>query len=320
MIIITGGAGFVGANLVARLNKRGINQIVVCDTFDTADKWLNLAGKSIADLIHPSELLTYIEDNKKLIQMIFHLGKKDNSCTNVDHLIQVNFRLSMALLQWCSKNRVRLIYTSTSDTYGHLQDRPQDGYDHPYLSSLLPLTPYAWSKHLFDQAIAALFQTSDQHYRVPPQVAGIKTFHVYGMGEGHKPLEEQSFIAQCFQQIQDTGTINLPSFTDKFLCHEQDFVHIDDCINVLEWLMDKKELSGLFNVGTGEAHSLKHVANIILNTLGKRPIDDDIQATGLVARADISSLRAKGYDSPFISCDEGVIKYTKQLYPLTKAA
>jgi len=185
MIIVTGGAGFIGSNLIAALNARGRKDIILCDHLGMDDKWRNLARRQIAEIVNPEDLFTYMREHADggvwgRVEAVFHMGANSSTTeSDVDLILSQNFRFSLDLWRLCAEQEVRLIYASSAATYGDGRAGFADGLDVSQLDQLKPLNPYGWSKHLFDQRVAHL--AMDPRTR-PPQYVGLKFFNVYGRG------------------------------------------------------------------------------------------------------------------------------------------
>lgn len=322
MIVITGGAGFIGSNLVAALEERGLSKLVVCDVFGSGNKWRNISKREVYDIIPPQQLLSYLEIHKNQIQMIFHLGAITSTTeTDVDALLQNNFRLDLDLLNWCSRHRVRFVYASSAATYGAGEEGFIDGYNRQILASLSPLNPHAWSKHVFDRTIAQIKDAESKDYPLPPQYVGLKFFNVYGPNEYHRGTH-MSVVPQLFQQIRDTGSAQLfKSYNPEYADGGQlrDFIHIDDCLQIMLWLYDNPEVNGLFNVGTGKARSFEDVAQTIFSAMHREAkiiyVDMPISSRAIyqyITQADMSGLRAAGYSRDFMSLEEGIQEYIQR--------
>jgi ADP-L-glycero-D-manno-heptose 6-epimerase len=315
MIIVTGGAGFIGSNLVAGLERRGLKDIVVCDVFGDSDKWRNIAKRSLRDIVPPSELFDYLSAHKAEIEAIFHLGAISATTErDVDLIVKTNFVLSRDLWRWCAKNRIRLIYASSAATYGDGTEGFVDDDAPDALARLRPLNPYGWSKHAFDRRVSDIIHKSRSE-DAPPQWAGLKFFNVYGPNEYHKG-EQMSVVAKLYPQLAAGAHARLfksarPDYEDGGQL--RDFVFVDDCVEVMLWLYDNPEVSGLFNVGSGKARSFKDLAMAAFTAMGLAPkihyIDMPEQLKGkyqYFTEADLSRLRAAGYDRPMTELEDGV--------------
>ena len=320
MILVTGGAGFIGSNLVAGLEADGVNNIVVCDRLGTDDKWRNIAKRDLADLITPEDLLPYLDDNANRVEAVFHLGAISATTeTDADLIVENNFRLSCELWTRCAKYRIPLIYASSAATYGDGAAGFIDNTTRSHLSSLRPLNAYGWSKHLFDRWVARILETGSAD-QSPPQWAGLKFFNVYGPNEYHK--ERQISVAlKNYREISAGGPAVLfrshnPDYSDGG--QSRDFVWVGDCVEAMIWLAQTPSASGLFNLGTGEARSFADLANAVFDGLGKAPeiAYVDIPATirdkyQYFTQARMDRLRAAGYPRLFSSLEEGVKRYVR---------
>lgn len=319
MIIVTGGAGFIGSNLVAGLQEKGISDIVVCDVLGSDDKWKNLAKRELRDVVHPDRMWEYLERYKNKIEAIFHMGAISSTTEyDADLVIDTNFVLSRDLWKWCANNDVRFIYASSAATYGDGAHGFVDDEDTDHLAKLQPLNPYGWSKHLFDKRIARI--AKDKTETAPPQWAGLKFFNVYGPNEYHKG-DQMSVICKRYPEVMAGASAKLfksyhPDYSDGGQL--RDFVYVKDCVDVMLWLYDNKDINGLFNVGTGEARSFKDLALALFAATGK---PEKIQYTEMpetlkdkyqyFTEATMKKLRDAGYDKEFTSLEDGVRDYVQ---------
>lgn len=318
MIVVTGGAGFIGSNILAALEERGEDELVVCDRLRANDKWRNIAKRELADLVHPDQIFDFLDANKGNIRAIFHMGAISSTTeTNADLIATNNFALTMALWKWCASHEVRFIYASSAATYGDGSQGFDDDFSIQALAKLRPLNAYGWSKHLFDRRVARKIA---EHKRTPPQWVGLKFFNVYGPNEYHKG-GQQSVVSQVYGHAVADSPFNLfRSHNPQYKDGEQlrDFVWIGDCVEVMMWLLDHPEVSGLFNLGTGKARSFYDLAATVYRALGKEPhikfrdtppeIRDKYQ---YFTQANMCRLRAAGYDRPFTPLEEGVTEYVQ---------
>lgn len=316
MYVVTGGAGFIGSNIIAALEERGCKDIVVCDRLRDNDKWRNIAKRELADIVHPDDLFSFLEAHAGRIEAIFHMGAISATTeTDADKIINNNFSLSLDLWHWCAHNDVRFIYASSAATYGDGTQGFDDNFDMKAQGKLRPLNAYGWSKLLFDRRIARLI---DDHEPSPPQWAGLKFFNVYGPNEFHKG-PQSSVVSQIYPRIKADEVCSLfrshnPDYEDGGQL--RDFVFVEDCVSVMMWLLDNPDVSGLFNLGTGEARSFKDLATAVHTALGKAPKIDYIDTPIAIrdkyqyfTKAPMDRLRAAGYDKPFTSLEDGVKKY-----------
>lgn len=320
MILVTGGAGFIGSNLVAGLEARGANDIVICDRLGTDEKWRNIAKRDVSDLIAPEELPAFIEAYSSRLAVVFHLGAISTTTeSNVDLIVENNFRLSRALWNQCANHRISLIYASSAATYGNGRQGFDDDGSRKALSELAPLNAYGWSKHLFDRWIARQLDQRQQAQR-PPQWAGLKFFNVYGPNEYHK-AGQTSVALKNFREISDGGAAVLfrshhPDYEDGG--QMRDFIWVEDCVDVMVWLMETPTVSGLFNVGTGKARSFGDLAKAVFKAMNQKP-DIRYVDTPLPIRdkyqyfteAKTARLRQAGYRKPFTRLENGVARYVQ---------
>lgn len=316
MIIVTGGAGFIGSNLVAALAKHTAEEIVVCDVLGQGDKWQNLKRAQLENIISPDELPAYLEEVIDTVTCIFHLGAISSTTeTDVDLIVRENFTFSRYLAQICMMHKIPFIYASSAATYGDGSRGFKDPMTLQDSKNLTPLNAYAWSKNLFDQYMlhnAVLSLT-------PPQWVGLKFFNVYGPNEYHKG-GQLSVVWQIYQQIKDgkSPAQLFKSYNPEYQDGGQlrDFVWVQDCVNVMLWFYKNKKTCGIYNVGSGTARSFKDLANATFQALGQAPrieykempesLRDKYQ---YFTQADLTRLRQVGYDQPMTPLEEGVKSY-----------
>ncbi|MBF0354557.1 MAG: ADP-glyceromanno-heptose 6-epimerase [Alphaproteobacteria bacterium] len=319
MYVVTGGAGFIGSNIVAALEARGITDIVVVDRLRSNEKWRNLAKRELADIVAPENLFQYLDANASAIKCIFHMGAISATTEkDADLIITNNFRLSLALWVWCTANHVRLIYASSAATYGDGEAGFNDDSTPEGLAHLHPMNAYGWSKHLFDRRVARLMHNPKA---CPPQWVGLKFFNVYGPNEHHKG-GQKSVVAQIFPQAEGGNPAHLfrshnPKYPDGGQL--RDFVYIDDCVDVMMWLLDNPHVSGLYNLGTGQARSFLDLASSVYRALGKEPYIKYIDTPAEIrskyqyfTEARMARLRAAGYVRSFTSLEDGVTRYVQK--------
>lgn len=319
MIIVTGGTGFIGSNLIAGLEKHGCKDIVVCDTLGMEDKWRNIAKREIRDIVHPERLFDYLDTHKDAIEAIFHLGAISATTErDADLIVETNVVLTRRLWKWCGNNDVRFIYASSAATYGDGEAGFADNQTIDDLAKLRPLNAYGWSKHVFDRRVARVLE--DGIEKVPPQWAGLKFFNVYGPNEYHKE-DQMSVVCKLYPQVIAGAAAKLfKSHNPKYEDGGQlrDFVYVKDCVKVMLWLYDNKDVSGLFNVGTGVARSFKDLAEATFDAAGMEPkinyidMPDNLQAKyQYFTEADMQKLRDAGYDKAFTELEDGVRDYVQ---------
>lgn len=318
MIIVTGGAGFIGSNYVATLLNISDEAIVVCDEFGKDEKWQNLKRRLVHDFISPAELFDYLEAHETEITTIVHMGAISTTTErDVDLILENNFKVSKDLYDWCTLNHKRFIYASSAATYGDGNQGFEDGDDPSHLRKFVPMNGYAWSKHAFDRFVA------DQKRRGldrPAQCVGLKFFNVYGPNEYHKG-NQMSVAWQLYHQVKSTAPAKLyKSYKEGYEHGGQlrDFVYIDDCCKVLSWLYKNPAVNGLFNVGTGQARTFKDLALAVFASLNREPRIDYIEMPDELVNkyqyfteANLNNLRAAGYQEPFTSLEDGVRDYVQ---------
>ncbi len=317
MIVITGGAGFIGSNMLAALEARGIHDLVVVDHLGCGDKWRNIARRALADVIVPEQLFAFLDANRSRVWMVIHMGAVSSTTeTDADRILANNFRLSLLLWGWCTRNRVRLIYASSAATYGNGSAGFKDDFGSAQaLARLRPLNAYGWSKHLFDRWVRRHLAEGRTG---PLQWVGLKFFNVYGPNEYHKGAQA-SVVAQIFPAIAMGEPCRLfrshhPDYPDGG--QKRDFVFVDDCTDIMLWLIDRPHVNGLFNVGTGQARTFLDLALAVYRAVERPPHIQFIDTPLLIrdkyqyfTQADMRRLRAAGYDKPFTVLEEGVARY-----------
>lgn len=316
MYVVTGGAGFIGSNLLAALEQRGDGELVVCDRLRSNEKWRNISKRELSDIVHPDQIFDFLEANKKRIKAVFHMGAISATTeTNADLIVTNNFNLTMALFAWCTRNQIRIIYASSAATYGDGTQGFDDNFNTAALSMLQPLNAYGWSKHLFDRKIARKIANGKP---LPPQWAGLKFFNVYGPNEYHKG-GQQSVVAHVYPHAEAGAAAQLFKSHRPDYSHggqKRDFIWVGDIVDVMMWLLDNPQVSGLFNLGTGQARTFLDLASAVYRALGKEPnikyIDTPVNIRDkyqYFTQANMDRLRAAGYSKPFTSLEEGVTEY-----------
>ncbi len=307
MIIVTGGAGFIGSNIVHGLNARGITDILVVDDLTDGRKCLNLNDARIYDYIDKDDFLERIQAGDEFghIDAVFHQGACSSTTEwNGRFVMSVNYEYSKALLAWCAARRIAFLYASSASVYGMgpiFREAPE--FERP-------LNMYAYSKHLFDGYLRS------KRNDITSQVAGLRYFNVYGPREQHKD-GMASVVFHFHNQINETGHVRLFEGSDDYAPGEQrrDFIHVNDIVSINLWLLDNPQISGIFNAGTGQARSFNDVANAVIDWCGKGSIEYIPFPEQLKGRyqsfteADIDALRAAGYKDEFMSVETGVTHY-----------
>lgn len=318
MLIITGGAGFIGSYLAAMLERQELGPIVICDWLGQEQKWRNIAKRTLLDIITPEQLPAFLETHQKSIDTIFHMGAISATTeTDGDRIVSNNFRLSKDLFVWCAAMRKRLIYASSAATYGNGALGFDDREDLEHLSALRPLNLYGWSKNAFDRYVALTRQSGD---RFPAQCAGLKFFNVYGPNEYHKG-GMRSVAHQIYPYAARGETFSLfkshdPNYADGGQL--RDFIWVGDVAYVMIWLYHHPRVNGLFNVGTGEARSFLDLASAVYRAAGREPMiayrdmPTELQRQyQYFTEASMAKLRKAGYAAPFTSLENGVSQYVR---------
>jgi ADP-L-glycero-D-manno-heptose 6-epimerase len=314
MLLVTGGAGFIGSNVVASLNESGRADIVVNDSLGSDGKWRNLGRRQLADFVPPTDLMRWLDGRK--LDAVVHLGAiSSTTATDGDAVIDTNFRLSLRLLDWCSATRTRFIYASSAATYGDGGNGFSDDCSPAALKRFGPMNLYAWSKHLFDLAVV---ERAARKASLPPQWAGLKFFNVFGPNEYHKG-EMMSLIAQRFDVAKAGKPVRLfKSYRADIGDGEQkrDFIYVDDAVAVVRWLIETPSVSGIFNVGTGQARSYRDLIGAMFAALGRRPAIEYIEMPDAIrgsyqyfTQAETANLRRAGYNAAFAPLEAAVQGY-----------
>jgi len=319
MIVVTGGAGFIGSNIVARLTGEDRYDVVVCGRMETADlaKWKNLAKHPIADFWEPEDLFEQLERHAEAIEAVVHMGAISATTEqDADLIMRTNFILSRDLWDWCSIRDARFIYASSAATYGDGDGGFEDDDSLEGLTALRPLNAYGYSKMLFDQYAA---RQSDRG-QSPGQWAGLKFFNVYGPNEGHKGTMK-SVVAQIWPKVAAGETVTLfrshnPNYPDGG--QMRDFVFVDDVVDIIAWLLDAPHVSGVFNAGSGQARSFLDLANATFAAAGKAPAIDYVDTPVSIrdryqyfTEARMERIRAAGYPGQSTPLEEGVRRYVQ---------
>jgi len=317
MYLVTGGAGMIGSNIVAELSAAG-HEVVVCDWLSQDERWRNLAKHDVADVIVPEALPVWLAAHGDRVLGIVHMGAISATTeTDVDAIVQNNIRLTLDLWNWCSANHVPLIFASSAATYGDGSAGFDDDASREALAKLLPLNAYGWSKHFIDRRIARLIADGAP---TPPQWVGLKFFNVYGPNEYHKG-SMKSVVAHNSARVAAGEPLRLfrsyhPDYGDGG--QVRDFIYVKDCARVVAWLLANPQVSGLFNLGTGQARSWLDLGRSLFAALDLLEaiefIDMPEQLRGkyqYYTQAEMGRLRAAGYDAPFTSLEEGVADYVR---------
>ena len=314
MIIITGGAGFIGSAMLLELNGKGDENIIIVDDLGstTTEKWRNLSGLDFTDFI-PKDLFPDLLERNALkgISAIIHMGANSSTTeTDADHLLTNNFGYSQKIAAFSLAHDVRLIYASSAATYGDGSNGYSD--DIKGLNALRPLNMYGYSKQLFDR------WALKNH--ILDNAAGLKFFNVYGPNEYHKG-DMSSVVYKAYHQILEKGSLSLfKSHRADYLDGEQlrDFIYVKDCTRIMAWLLENPSVAGIFNVGTGTARSFKDLAMATFSALGREPALNYIPMPETLRDkyqyytcADMKKLRSAGFADAFTSIEAGVKEYVQ---------
>ena len=317
-MVVTGGAGFIGSNVVARLCEDG-RDVAVCDRLRAADagKWRNLSKHPIADFIAPEALFDWLAAHAAEVEAVVHMGAVSSTTEpDADHIIHTNFGLSRDLFTWCAEHQRRLIYASSAATYGDGSEGFVDDNDPAALAALRPLNAYGWSKALFD-AFAA---RQAARGLAPRQWAGLKFFNVYGPNEAHKGAMK-SVAAQIWPEARDGQVVRLfKSHREGYADGGQlrDFVYVRDVAEITAWLLAHETVGGVFNLGSGQARSFQDMALAVFAAAGQTPridyfdMPEDLREKyQYFTEADMSRLRQAGYALPMTTLEDGVADYVR---------
>ncbi len=323
--IVTGAAGFIGSNLVKALNDRGENNIIAVDNLKSADKFKNLVDCDIADFLDKEDFRRKIHEGffDGLIVAIFHQGAcSDTMATDGRYVMDNNYQYTLALLHFCQEEEIPFLCASSASVDGGGRDFSESR------EFEAPLNVYAYSKFLFDQIVR-------RRHKLSAQVVGLRYFNVYGPREQHKG-RMASVAYHFFNQYKAEGKVKLFEGCDGYGdgCQQRDFVSIEDVVKVNLHFLDHPEISGIYNLGTGQAQSFNDVAVATINALrrseGKSELSlSELQGLGLIeympfpealagkyqsyTQADIAALRKIGYAAPFFSVEQGVGRYVEKL-------
>lgn len=318
-ILVTGGAGFIGSNIVNDIADSGNYRAVVCDMFGETEKWRNLCKHQMFEFVAPEDIFYWLEVNAEKLHAIVHMGAiSSTTATNVDLILENNFSFSKQLWTWCAENKKPFIYASSAATYGDGSQGFDDDFSSEHLKKLRPLNAYGWSKQLFDQYISSSVERGDQ---LPAQWVGLKFFNVYGPNEYHKD-SQSSVISQIYPHAHAGLAVKLfKSYNEAYPDggQKRDFIYVKDCVQVIRWLIDNPSVSGLFNLGTGQARTFEDLANACFAAEGKDPHINYIDMPNQIrdkyqyfTEAKMQKLRDAGYTQPFTSLEDGVKDYIQR--------
>lgn len=310
MIVVTGALGFIGSCLISKLNQEGYKEIIAVDDFTQTQKLKNLENKSVKLKIERNTFFQWLDKNQETVDFIFHLGARTDT-TEFDYALleELNTQYSKEVWNRCVSYQIPLVYASSAATYGDGRLGYDD--DEGIISKLKPLNPYGESKNKFD--LWVITEKDKPFYWI-----GLKFFNVYGPNEYHKG-RMASVILHAYNQIQSTGEMNLfKSHNPNFKDGEQmrDFIYVKDVIDVCFWLMNNRNNSGIYNLGSGKARTFNDLVNTIFKTLGKPPKIDFIDTPEDIrdkyqyyTEANMVKLSGIGYAKDFYTLEAGIADY-----------
>ncbi len=313
MIVVTGGAGFIGSAVISRLNRAGIKDIIVVDSLKSTEKWKNLVGKQYSLYLDKSELMSYLNDLscEQKVDCIIHMGACSSTTEkDADYLMMNNYRFSIGLAEYAVKNKVRFIYASSAATYGDGNEGFSDDLDR--IKLLKPLNMYGYSKQMMDEWVL--------HNNLQNQVVGIKFFNVFGPNEYHKG-DMKSVIYKSYYQILAEGTVRLfKSYKDGYADGEQkrDFVYVKDCIEIIYQLVQNTQINGIYNLGTGKARTWKDLATAVFKAMNREPNIEFVEMPEYLrekyqyyTQADMRNLSETGIELKSTNLEDAVKDYVQ---------
>jgi len=316
MIVVTGGAGFIGSYLQAALQARGYETVVI-DRLGTGDKWRNLASHPPDRLLPPEELPDFLATHPP-VEAIFHMGAiSETTARDGDLTWATNVELPLMLWHWCVQRGVRFIYASSAATYGDGAQGFDDDFSLAHLHTLRPLNLYGWTKHAFDLRVARLVHGGKSR---PPQWAGLKFFNVYGPNEYHKgpmiSVVKVKYDEVAAGQAPRLFRADVPGMADG--AQQRDFIWVGDVAAVMLWLLDSPAVNGLFNVGTGVARTYLDMAHAVCDAAGVARAVEFIDMPDKLrgqyqsfTQARTDRLRAAGFPGQFTTLEDGVTRYVR---------
>jgi len=323
MIVVTGGAGFIGSALIAGLNSRGVGDILVVDELGCDERWKNLRNLSFADYVEKDDFLEMVLADKvpSGIEAVLHMGAcTDTTETNASYLIKNNYEYTKLLAQWATRQRradIRFVYASSAATYGDGSADFSD--DEEKIENLKPLNMYGYSKQLFDLWA--------RRTGLLKKIVGLKYFNVFGPNEYHKG-DMRSFVIKAFEQINTTGKVHLfKSHNPKYADGEyvRDFLYVKDAVGMTLFFLDNAKLSGLFNIGAGRARTWNDLVKAVFAAMDKKPNIEYIEMPDSIrnqyqyfTQADITKLKQAGYKEELTSLEDGVKDYVQNYLQKSK--
>ncbi|MCJ7692454.1 MAG: ADP-glyceromanno-heptose 6-epimerase [Sedimentisphaerales bacterium] len=313
MIVVTGGAGFIGSAIIAALNKRGITDILVVDELVCDQKWKNLRNLAFTDYLEKGDFLKMVTENKinSNIKAVFHMGACSSTTeTNASYLIKNNYEYSRLLAQWTTDADIRFIYASSAATYGDGAEGFNDNEEQIYI--LRPLNMYGYSKQLLDLWA--------HRTGLLKKIVGLKYFNVFGPNEYHK-ADMRSFILKAFEQINAKGKVGLfkscdPNYKDGE--YVRDFIYVKDAVDMTLFFLDNPKINGLFNIGTGKARSWNDMVKAVFAAMDKKPNIEYIDMPDSIrnqyqyfTQADMKKLHKAGYNKNTTTLEEAIKDYVQ---------
>jgi ADP-L-glycero-D-manno-heptose 6-epimerase len=319
MIIVTGGAGFIGSNLVVGLNGRGVSDILVVDELGCDQKWKNLLNLAFADYLEKDDFLERVLKDKLPggFEAVFHLGANSSTTeTDASGIIKNNFEYTRQLAQWAVDKKARFIYASSAATYGDgtqgFSDNEED------LENLRPLNIYGYSKQLFDLWA--------KNKGLLSKIVGLKYFNVYGPNEYHKG-DMRSFVLKAYEQITAAGQVRLfkshrPEFADGE--QKRDFLYVKDAVDMTLFFLDNPKVGGIFNIGSGTARTWNDLVLAVFAAMGREPkieyidMPDSIRSQyQYFTQAEMGKIRSAGYPAESTSLEDGIRDYVQNYLKVT---
>ena len=314
---VTGGAGFIGSNLVAKLAEDHSLDVVVCDRLHEAElgKWKNIAKHPIGDFVAPEDMFEWLEKRWRDVELVVHMAAISSTTEpDADKIVHSNFTLSRDLFRWCADRQRRFVYASSAATYGDGAHGFDDDNEYDALAALRPLNTYGWSKALFD--LFARRQALRDY--APPQWVGLKFFNVYGPNEEHKHAMK-SVASQIWPHVREGHAVQLfKSYRGDVADggQKRDFVYVRDVADVTEWLLQNPQVNGIYNLGSGQARSFEDMARAVFTAAGKNAQIDYTPMPPAIrdkyqyfTEAKMERLRTAGYAKPMTTLEEGIGDY-----------
>ncbi len=313
MIVVTGGAGFIGSALIAGLNARGVSDILVVDELGTDQKWRNLVGLEFSDYVEKGDFLEMVlaDSAPSEIEAVLHMGAcSDTTERDMSFLIKNNYEYTKLLCQRTIESDIRFIYASSAATYGDGAKGFDD--DQEKLGELLPLNPYGYSKQLFDLWA--------RRNGLLDRIVGLKYFNVFGPNEYHK-ADMRSFVIKSYEQVQATGKVRLFKSHEKGYAdgeQKRDFIYVKDAVDMTLWFLDNPKVGGIFNIGTGQTRTWNDLVTAVFVAMGKEPNIEYIDMPDSIrnqyqyfTQAEMKKLRKAGYKKEITPLEDAIADYVK---------